>query len=163
MQQHHVACFDLDPIVLEHTHQLIVAHREVLPAEVGVQIDHHPPALNTMAGHVLDPQRAGTRSRPGRAGRGDPRILRIARTKDMEPPLIAVVVDRLGQSVAIGIEHLARMRKAVPLGRILQVHDHQVIADNVGLVRVVIHQTIIHIRTIISNSRTNYRWMASWI
>jgi hypothetical protein len=40
-------------------HQLVVAHGDVLAAEMRVQVDHDRAALHAVLGHGLDAQRAG--------------------------------------------------------------------------------------------------------
>ena len=50
---------------------------------------------------------------------------------------VAVVVDRLGLAIAVGIEQLADMGEAVPLGRVLAVQDDEIVADDVGAVGLV--------------------------
>ena len=54
------------------------------------------------------------------------------------PGAVAVVVDRLGLAVAVGIEQLADMGEAVPLGRVLGVQDDEVVADDVGRIGLVV-------------------------
>jgi hypothetical protein len=59
--------------------------------------------------------------------------------------LEAVVIDRFGEAICVGIEQLADVREAVPLGGVLQVHHHQVVADHVGCVGVILEQPIVHV------------------
>jgi len=44
---------------------------------------------------------------------------------------VAVVVDALGQAVAVGVEQRADMRQRIPLRRVLQAHLDDVVAEHV--------------------------------
>ena len=58
------------------------------------------------------------------------------RADDIGAGLEAVVVERLGHAVAVGIEHAADMGERVPLRRILQRQDHAIVARHVHEQRV---------------------------
>ena len=89
----------------------------VLSAEMRMQVDHHGAALHAGLRHVLDAQEAGA----GRIGLPRSRRHGARRPRDVRAGTEAVVVERLGHAVAIGIEQLADMGQTVPLGRILRV------------------------------------------
>ena len=131
VEAHDVTRLDHHPVSLQHAGQLLVADHRAAVAEVRVQIDQHRAALHGLLGHGLDAQRVRGRG-AGRAGTGRPRVGRLGRPLHLAPGAKAVVVDRLGQAVAIGVEVRAYVGQAVPLRGVLQVEDGQVVADDVG-------------------------------
>ena len=157
VQAQHVAGLDHDLVGLDDAHQAVVADQAASPAQIGLQVDHHAAALDAACGHVLDAQRSGLGGRAGLARRGHTRIAALGRRQDVATGPEAVVVHRLGNAVAIGVEHLAHMRQAVPLGGVLQVHHHQVVADHVGVHRVVGDQPVVHVRPAIAQRGPQHR------
>jgi hypothetical protein len=91
-------------------------------------------ALHAALGHALDAQRlARARCSSIAAGRRHAGIGAVQRAEDVDLRAVAVVVARLGHAVAVGVEQLAHVREAVPLRGVLQVHQHQVVADHVAV------------------------------
>ena len=122
-EQHEVARFDDDVVLAHHLHQLVVADDVAGAAEMRLQVDHHAAALHAGLRHVLHAEM--------------PRALRFVARRhvalrvvvggadDVAAGAIAVVEHVLGAAVAIGVEHLADMGKAVPLRRVLQRQQHR--------------------------------------
>jgi hypothetical protein len=98
-----------------------------------------------MVGHVFDAEctRARRRTRIGAIGYA--RIGSLRGPKDVHAGPVPVVVDGLRQPVAVGIKHLADVREAVPLRRILQMQDREIVADHVGMQRVIGDESIVEI------------------
>ncbi|MBI5719959.1 MAG: hypothetical protein HZC37_19980 [Burkholderiales bacterium] len=112
----------------------VVADGLAPAAEVVGQVDQHAAALHAMLGQALDAERAGHRLREARmrfAG-----LLVFMRRPDLVAGTVAVAEDRFSDAVAVGIEAAADMREAVPLRRVLQAHQHEVVVDDVGELRV---------------------------
>src|SRR5204862_37225 len=66
----------------------------------------------------------------------------LRRRHDVFPGAKAVIEDDLRLAVAVGIETAADVRKGVPLRRVLQRHQHDVVADDVGQVRAVLGERV---------------------
>ena len=75
-------------------------------------------------------QRARGTFRPYRAS--DAGVGRPARPDDLRAGAKAVVEHSLRNSVAVRVEQPADVTQAVPLRRILQIDDGQIVVDNVG-------------------------------
>ena len=161
VQQHHVARLDDDAVGLHHAHQLLVADDRARVAKVRVQVDHHAAPLDAVARHVLHAERAraGRGLRP--AARRHAGVLGIGRPEDVEAAAEAVVEHRLGQAVAVGVEHRADVREAVPLRRVLQVQHGQVVADHVAVPRVVVGQPVDHVGAAVAHRRPEHRRMTA--
>ena len=101
-------------------------------------------ASRGLARHIVD-----------RAGVG-----RVDGPDDVLARAVAVVVHGLGHAVAVGVEQLADMRQAVPLGRVLQVQDHRVVVDDVGQARVVEAELIVHVRPAVAQRGSQHRRVA---
>ncbi len=137
VEAQHVALFDFDFVLVDNFHQFIVGDGVAPPRKMVVQIDHHAAALRAVLGKVLDAERARLRSfvlRPGLA------CCVLRRGPHVRAGAKAVVEHDLALAVAIGIETAADMRKRVPLRRVLQREEHQVVADDVGEVRILRRQ-----------------------
>ena len=130
MQTDHISLLDDDMVLLDNRHQDIVADMGMRIAEMGVKIDHHRPALDAMRGHVLDPEARASMCFPASC-RADPGVIDRVRTDDVRAGAKAVVEDVLEFAVTIHIELSAHMSERIPLGRILQMQDCQVVAKNV--------------------------------
>ena len=163
VQTHHVAALDGNMVGFEHAHQRVVADRFAAVAQVRVQVDHHAAALHAALGHVLDAERACLRRRTRVARLRHAGVGGVARADHVFAGTKAVVVDRLGHAVGIGVEHLADVREAVPLGRILQVHHDEVVAEHVGLQHVVAEQAVVHVRPPVAQRRPQHRRVAARI
>ena len=96
-----------------------------------LEIDQHRAALNCLRRHVLDAELVGVGevAAPVAAGVG-------LRADHVGARLEAVVVERLGHAVAVGVEHAADMGQRVPLRRVLQRQDHAIVAGHVHEQRV---------------------------
>jgi hypothetical protein len=57
-------------VLVQHPHQVVVAHGLALAAEVGVQVDHHAAPLHPVLGEVLDAERLRLRAFIARPGFG---------------------------------------------------------------------------------------------
>ncbi|MNV60656.1 hypothetical protein D3C71_1531280 [compost metagenome] len=97
---------------------------------MGFQVDKHGAALHAVLGQVLDAERVGAwagKSGPIRAS------LRIfVRRPDVDAGAIPVVEHRFGLPVAVCVEAAAHVRQAVPLRRILRIHQQHVVAHHIG-------------------------------
>ena len=111
VEAHHVARLHRDAIAGHHGFQIVQADQTVLPAEMSVEVDHHASTLNPGFRHLLDAQCTSMRFRDRHV-----RTRFADRSLDIYPGAIAVIVKRLGQAIAIGIEKLADMGQTVPLG-----------------------------------------------
>ena len=94
---------------------------------MGVKVDHHPPALHAGLGHPVHAEPPRLRRGPGAEPRRDPGLGAVRRPDHVLAGLKAVVVDRLGPAVGVGVEELPDMGEAVPLRRVLQMHDDEVV------------------------------------
>ena len=107
------------------------------------EVDHDAAALHALGRHVVDRQR-GRAEMP--AGALDNLSIAVFdRSGDMFAGTVAIIEDDLRRAVAISVEQLADMREAVPLRRILQCHQHLVVADDVDEARVVAAERIDHV------------------
>ena len=132
---HHVALLDGDLVGLQHPHQVVVADGLSLAPIVRVQVDHDAAALRPVLGEVLDAERQRLGAfvlRPAF------RAVLLLRGLDVLLGAKAVVEHHFRRAVAIGVEEAPHMREAVPLGGVLQGHQHYVVADDVGHIRVVL-------------------------
>jgi hypothetical protein len=73
----------------------------------------------------------------------------------------AVVVDRLRPAVPVDIEELPDMGEAVPLGRVLQVQDDEVVADHVGRVGDLLAEAEVEVRPRAPERRADHRRVAA--
>ena len=85
----------------------------------------------------------------------------VGRADDVAAGAIAVVEHVLGAAVAIGVEHLADMREAVPLRRVLQRQEHLVVADDVGGGGIVAAQRVVHVGLVAAHGGLQHRRMAA--
>ena len=85
----------------------------------------------------------------------------LDRAGDVLAGAIAVVEHHLGLAVAVDIEQLPDMREAVPLRRVLQRQQHQVVADHVDQLRVVAAERIGHVRLAVALGRRQHRRIAA--
>ena len=117
--------------------EIVVADGVALAAVVGVEVDHHGPALQALHRHVLHPQRLGrggaARLHQG-AGQGAG-VLGVGRARHVGVAAVAVVERGLRRAVAVGIEQRAGVGEAVPLRGILQVQDGEVVVHDIGHAR----------------------------
>jgi hypothetical protein len=97
----------------------------------------------------------------GAAALADTRVVGRLGADDVGAGAVAVVVDGLGHAVAVGVEQLTDVRETVPLGRVLQVQDRQVVADDIGLRLVVDEQSVVHVRPAIAYRGPKHRRMAA--
>ena len=152
-----VALLDLDLVRLHDPHQLVVA-------------DEFPPRPKCASRSIITPRPcigcAAMLSIASAARRHARRLDRLAvavihRPDDVLAGAIAVVEDDLGLAVAIGVEQLADMGKAVPLRRILQRHLDDVVADHIDELRVLAVERIGHIGHAVALVREKPRRMAA--
>jgi hypothetical protein len=123
----------LDVIGLQYFHQVIETDRMPLAPEMVVQIDHHAAALRAVLGEELDAERLRLA-----ALEAIPSLGILLRSRDhVLARAEAVVEHELRLAVAVGVEAAADVGERVPLRRVLQRHQHLVVADHVGHVLVV--------------------------
>ena len=96
-----------------------------------LEIDHHGAALDRLGRHVLDAELVGVAEMAAAVAAGVG-----LRADHVDARLEAVVVERLGHAVAVGVEEAADMGERVPLRRILQRQDHAIVARHVDEQRV---------------------------
>jgi hypothetical protein len=85
----------------------------------------------------------------------------IGGTDNVLAGAVAVVEDRLRLAVAVGVEQRADVGEAVPLGRILQVHDGEVVVHHVGEVGIVSGEGVIEVGLVAAHGRAQQRRMAA--
>ena len=73
----------------------------------------------------------------------------------------AVVVARLRHAVAVCVEHEADMRERVPVGGILGVQHRRVVADEIGRIRIVVRDAIVHPRPAVAQRRAQHGRVAA--
>ena len=135
VQADDVAALDFYFVLFNYFLQVVKADGMPLPAEVRVQVDHHAAALHAVLGEVLDAERLRARALEARPGFG----VRIFFCRnDIVTGPIAVVKNRFRLAVAVGVEDAADVREGIPLRRVLQREQHEVVADHVGLHRVLL-------------------------
>ena len=139
VEAQHVAALDLDLVGLEDAHQLVVGHGMSLASEMVMQIDQHATPLRAVLREQMHAERFRLRPLVARPRLG---VLVLRRWHDVFPGAKAVVEDDLRLAVAVGIEAAADVRKGVPLRRVLQRHQHDVVADDVGQVRAVLGERV---------------------
>ena len=134
-----VARLDLDLVGLHDPHQAVVADKFFATPAMMFQVDHHAPPLHRMRREIVDaqPQRADMLAQFDGAA-----IAVIDRADNVLAGAIAVIEDDLRLAVAVGVEELTDMGKAVPLGRILQRHLDHIVADDVDELRVLARQRV---------------------
>ena len=158
VQANHVAGLHHHIVFFQDVHQQVVSHPHPLTPEMRMQVDHHRTALYAALGHFFDAQGLGRRCRFA----GDlwktknTRTFAATRADYIGACAKAVVVHRLGYAIAIGVEHRAHMRQAVPLGAVLQMHDHQVVAHHIGADRVVAPQLVVHVGLALAHRRAQH-------
>jgi hypothetical protein len=130
VQADHVAGVDGDAVGFENAHQPVVADRFAPPSDVMLQVDQHTAALRAMLGQLFDAER--TRVGPGKACPVGHGIRVFGGAADLLAGAKAVVEHRLGLAIAIGIEAASHVRQAVPLRRVLGVHQQHLVAHHVG-------------------------------
>ena len=113
--------------------------------KVRMEVDHHASTLYAGLSHILNAERNRVGGGLVSPGPGTPASLASVGPMMCSPARVAVVINGLGDPVAIGIKSRAHMRQAIPLGRILEVHHHQIVADDVGLLIIVAKQSVAHI------------------
>ena len=163
MQADHVAGLDDDAIGFEYAHHQVVADGDALVAHVCLQVDHDPASLNAGFGHVLNAQldRVGSGLMLARTGVAGVRT--VGGSDDVLTSPVTVVIHRLRNTVAVGVEHRPYVREAVPLRRILQVHDHEIIADHIALRLIVGKQPVVHVGPSVAQRRSDHRRVATRI
>jgi hypothetical protein len=83
------------------------------------------------------------------------------RAHDVLVGAVAVVVDALGDPVAVGVEPAPDVRERVPLRGVLQAQRDLVVADHVGRLRVDLAQREVHERLAVAVRRVEARRMAA--
>src|SRR4051812_40698521 len=104
-----------------------------LAAEMVVQVDHHGATLHAVLGEPLDAERLRLCALEAVPTIG----FLVGRGHDVFTTAETVVEDDLRVSVPIGIEATADVRERVPLGRVLQGEQRDVVTDYVGEARAV--------------------------
>ena len=130
----HVSLFHRHPVLAHDPLQVGELHQLALAPVMRVQVDHDGAALHARLRHVLDAQGAGAAGRLARPGR-HAGVLDVAGPDNMFAAAEPVVEHPLPPPVAIRVEQAADMGEAVPLGRILQIHHGEVVAEHVGMAR----------------------------
>ena len=90
------------------------------------EVDEHAASLHAVERHVLEPEVVREARVPGAVAAGI-----VARPDEVDPGAVAVVVDGLGDAVAVGVELGAHVRERVPLRRVLQPERHLVVGPDV--------------------------------
>ncbi len=90
------------------------------------EVDEHAASLHAVERHVLEPEvvREARVPRAVTAGIG-------ARSDEVDPAAVTVVVDGLDDTVAVGVELRTHVRERVPLRRVLQPERHLVVGPHV--------------------------------
>ena len=134
VEAQHVAALDLHLISIEDTHQLVISDRMALAAEVVMQVDQNTASLCAVLREMLDTERLRLRSFVAR-----PRFSTglLGRGHDVFARTVAVVEHDLGLAIAVRVIAAADVRKGVPLRRVLQRHQHDVVAHHVGQIGIV--------------------------
>ncbi len=141
-------------------HQVVVTDETVGPAEVSFQIDHDAAALHAGGRHVFDAQPPRALRRRHRAFAA---IAIIDGTDHILAGAKAVVIDHLRPPIGVGIEVLADMGEAVPLGGVLQRHLHDVVARHVEQAGIVTIQRIVDVGHAFADGRQQLWRMAPGI
>ena len=153
VQTHHIAFFHHHLVFGHDVHQHVVAHHRAGVAHMGVQVDHHRTALHTTLSHFFDAQGLGIRG--GLAWHFDEienaSSLVVVRADDIGSCAKTVVVQGFGHTIAVGVEHRTCMGQAVPLCAVLQMHDDQVVAHDIGTQGVVAPHLVVHIRLAVAH------------
>ena len=139
VEAEHVAALHLDLVRIQDAHQLVIGDGMALAPEMVMQIDQHAAPLRAVFGEELHAERFCLRAFVARPRLG---LGVLGRRHDVFIGAKAVVEDDFRLAVAVGIEAAADVRKGVPLRRVLQRHQHDVVADDVGEVRVVLAERI---------------------
>ncbi len=100
-------------------------------AEVVGEVDEDAPALHPVVGHVLEAEVAGEADVPAAVAGGVG-----LRSDDVLAGPVAVVVHRLLDPVAVGVELGTDVGERVPLRRVLQRERHHVVGPHVDVARV---------------------------
>jgi hypothetical protein len=103
----------------------------MVAAEVLLEIDQHGAALDRLGRHVLDAELVGVAEMAAAVSAGVG-----LRADHVGARLETVVVERLGHTVAVGVEEAADMGERVPLRGVLQRQDHAIIARDVDEQRI---------------------------
>src|SRR5215469_13060241 len=133
VDQHHVAGPD-DYVVRRHDlPEGLHSDRPPLRRVVQVvrHVDQDGAALDTMRGHVLQAEVAGEADAAAAVA-----LCVRPRPYDVFARPVAVVIDRLGDPVPVGVEHGALVDERVPLRRVLQPERHHVVGPDVDESRV---------------------------
>ncbi|MCY1513351.1 hypothetical protein D9M68_478430 [compost metagenome] len=132
MQAQHVAGLDIDPVRVDHALKRVITHVGPGIAVMGMQVQHDAAPLHAGLGHFLDAQ--PMRARLGIAGW----------PHHVHAGAKAVVVHRHRDAVAVHVEVLPDVRQRVPLGRILGVERHRIVARTIDVAGVFEPQGIVH-------------------
>ncbi|CUI47885.1 Uncharacterised protein [Achromobacter sp. 2789STDY5608621] len=165
VEQHDVALLDLDAVGLDDAHQVVVAHRLLLAAIMPGQVDHDAAALQAGFGQLGDVQLLGVGG-PALAqiGLGETIVdVIVHRADHVFVGAVAVVVDAFGQAVAVGVEQRAHVRQRVPLGRVLQAHLDDVIAQHVDATRAQAAQREVQVLVAVTLGRAQLGRMAAHV
>src|SRR5690242_4411822 len=95
------------------------------------EINQDAARLHASRSHVLN------------AERGHLAVPAFGRRPYLDSCAISVIIDELCHAVSVGIEHLADMSKAVPLGRILRTEENRIIRASVTIIRALSAERII--------------------
>ena len=105
--------------------------RAPVVTDVVVQVDEHPAALDAVIRHVFQAEMAGEAAvRSAVTGRV------VLRADEVDAGPVAVVVDRLFDTIAVGVEFGADVRQRIPLRRVLQRERDDVIGPDVDVFRI---------------------------
>src|SRR5215469_14078299 len=128
MDQYHVAGPDHDVVRRHDLPEGLHADRPPLRRVIQVvrHVDQDAAALDTVRGHVLQAEVAGEADAAAAVALG----VRPG-PHDVVARPVAVVVDRLGDPVPVGVEHGALVDERVPLRRVLQPERHHVVGPDV--------------------------------
>ena len=131
VQQEHVAGFDDDVVGRHDLLEGLAVHAAPFVPQVMLQVDQDASSLHALEGHVLQAEMVGEAAvvAPVAGGIG-------LRPDQVDPGPVPVVVNRLFDPVAVGVELGADVGERVPLGRVLQGEGHHVVRPHVDVLRV---------------------------
>ena len=138
MEQHHVAGLD-DDVVGRHdlVERRAVDTAELVP-EVVLDVDEHAASLHAVERHVLQAEVVREAAMRAAVARGI-----LLRPDEVDPGAVPVVEDGLLYAVAVDVELGTRVRKRVPLRRVLEPERHLVVGPDVDVARAAVLRDLV--------------------
>ncbi len=140
VQQEHVTRLDDDVVRGHDLPQRLEVDPTPFVSEVVREVDEHAPALHAVERHVLEAEVVREAAVAAAVAGGV-----VLRSDEVDPGAVPVVIDRLFDPVAVGVELGTDVGERVPLRRVLQREGHHVVGPHVDVLGIAVVLHLAHV------------------